>query len=902
MRVGESGSHSRFVQDLARRGDLFVDRMSSGTARALQSAGISRADLDRIAGDDRVIRGDEFGALFSLLEGRGTDRAGRTGDLGRAQQVYETLRAEVDGGRRGDEVAAGDTGRTGGTRSYGVGLRDEMTGRVDRRSSASGRPAVEYAPNELPNVRPDGELPEEPNWFIAFLECLFQWIPGVTTHEQRLEAFGRELADEHGSDIQAFQQAYEAERATGPRDAMGRTGGDFRGALVRHLADRFEQSARARGQSFSREDAVRSAETVVRATIARLEEIGEAAADRSGELPGVTDASTRSAQQLAVDYFPAQETADDLGGEWGARLDRAMTAPPASHPYVQLNPDHAEQVSNVVRSQNVESVAYLMALERSGQLEHVPGDAIDGLLAAQHAGLIDGAAVRETVNALQGMPADQRSATLDAIRGVPEDRRGAAWATLGREHFALRSSSAEVRAGARARVALAAEQLEGLDAASASEALDRGTLGLIEDHARVEHRVRGRTVSTDVPVYFHPGIPEDRRDDYRAMVSEAYGMMPQPALAAMMAGEDGRGFNVQIAPEASVESGLAYQRRPSAESPLGGFFRTQDNMVRLNADELDRRVATSPTGRQDAVGYILHESSHYLDDLGDTAQERGFFVDTDARRSRERISGDGDLAPAYAHFQASRQRFEDIRDRIDNPSIRRWYTLGRRGADRTEQEDQLYDRMTRHYAALAGAVSGYGAEGGDEAVRSPGVNLAEWWAETSAHFLHPERRERLRSIDPVAHQAAARYFGLIEQGTPPEDAMREALRFSLSVHVSAEQGQHMLEAAGDDPLSDQTLEDLDAIAGAVEQHAEALDGWEPYRGNAGLRTMRRTEAEGGVREGRALLGRIDERLGQLDQSGTEHQRLSRIRARLDRALTRLADNAAALRQSSEERD
>lgn len=865
--------------------------MSSETARDLQSAGISRSDLERIAGDDRVIRGREFEELFSLLDGRGTDRAGRTGDIGRAEQVYQALRAEVDrSGRSGTSTGAGRRTSDPSSR-YGVGLRNELSGRVDRRSSPSGRPAVSYAANELPGIRPDEAPPEEPNWFVALLEFLFQWIPGVDTHEQRLEAFGRELADQHGSDIQAFQQAYAAQQAAGSRDAMGRVRGDPEAAMVDHLADRFQADARARGRTLSREDAVSTARTVVGAMTERLEENREAAAARAGELPGGGETESREARALAGDYFPARAAADERGGEWGARLDRAMAAPPETHPWLTANPDHQARVANVVRRENVQTVAYLMALEESGQLENVPPEAVDGLLAAQQAGLIDGAAVRETVNALEAMPADERAETLAAINGVPEDRRQAAWATLGREHFALRSSDASVREGARARVALAAEQLEGMDAAGARQALDRGTLGLIEDRARVEHRVRGRTVTTEVPVYFHPGVPESRRDDYRSMVSEAYGMMPRPALQAMLAGEGGRDFNVQILPEASVESGLAYQRRPSADSPLGGFFRTEDNMVRLNADELDRRASASPEGRQDAVGYVLHESSHYLDDLGDTEQTRGFFVDTNVRRSRDRIGADGDLAAAWAHFSAARSRFRETRENIEDPNIRQWYVLGRRGADRTPEQDRLFDRMSRHYSALSGSVSSYGAEGGDESVRSPGVNLAEWFAETNAHYLHPERRERLRAVDPVGYQAAARYNELLQGGTPPHEAMREALRFSLSTETSAEQGQRMLDRAGEDPLSAETLDDLDGITDAFEQHAEALDGWEPYDGNEGLRTMRRDEALGGVREGRALLQKLDERLDRLDAGSAEHRRLSATRARLDRAVTRLEETA-----------
>jgi hypothetical protein len=883
-----AADYRSYVRDLSERGGVRVDQLSSDTLRELETAGIHRTDLRRIAGEDGVIRGSEFDQVFALLDGRGTDRAGRSSDIQRADRVYRSLRSEVERASARDPALAPPRDPA----ISGTGLRAEM-GRIDRRGSG-GRPAITYAANDLPDLRHDRAAPERPCWFVRMLEFLFQWLPGVNTHEQRLQQYGRDLADRHGSDIQAYREAYRRRAEAGPRDIMGRVDTDPTEAMTEHLADRFQDEARARGRPISRDEALSSARTVVTAMNARLEENRTRNAGRVGDLPGgLTDTAGPEAARLADAYFPAWATANDLGGRWGARLDAAMLAPPADHPVITSNPDRRDRAANATRLENVRSVSYLMAMERSGQLEHVPPDAIDGLLAAQRAGLIDGESVAEAANALEHMPATERDRTLAAIRAVPEDRRFAAWATLGREHLALRASSETVRAGGIARVNLAAEQLGRMTPAQARDGLDQGTLGLVADRARVTHRVGGRNVTTDVPVYFHPSIPEARREGYRAMVAEAYGRIPKPGLDAMLRGEGGRPFNVQILPESAVESGLGFQRRPDPDAPLGGFFRTRDNIVRLNADEMDRRTGAGAEGRRDAVGYILHESSHYLDDLGDTDQDRGYFIDHDNMRSHTRTGADGDLEPAWAHFEASRARYREISENLDDPAIRAWYTLGRR-SDRTADQDRTLDRLNRHYAALSGNVSAYGAHGGDDSVTNRGVNLAEWWAETNASYLDPSRRDRLRSIDPVGYQAARHYNEMLEAGVAPNEAMPRALRFALSTEVSARQGTRILDRAGTSPMTDQNFRDIEGITEAFERHGAALDGWRPYDGNAGLKTMRRNEALAGVREGRAMIAEMDERLGTLTAGSPEHRRLTALRARLDRAVTTLETRANAL--------
>jgi hypothetical protein len=407
----------------------------------------------------------------------------------------------------------------------------------------------------------------------------------------------------------------------------------------------------------------------------------------------------------------------------------------------------------------------------------------------------------------------------------------------------------------------------------------------------VRHRVGGRDVTTDVPVFFHPGVPENRREHYKAMIAEAYGRIPRPALQAMLRGEAGRPFNLQVLPEGSMYAGQPAQLRPSRESPLGGFFRANDNMIRLNMHELDR-AESSPGGRDDALNTILHESSHYLDDLGDASQDQGFFIDHDVRRSTARTEGDGDLAPAWSHFSRMKARRADLIGDMEKPLAREYYRLGRLGDRRTPQENERFHRLERHFAALSGTVSHYGAHGGDDNVRSPGINLGEWFAETNANFLNPARRDHLRSVDPVAHEMARVYNELLERGVPPQDALRQAARFSLSTEVAAQQGTRMLQGNGA-PTADQ-LRELGGITEAFEMHARALDGWQPYRNDPGLIAMRKAEAQAGVREGRAMLAQMDAKLSAMDPTSTAHRNLSAMRARMQRAVDQLETRANAL--------
>src|SRR5262245_38164114 len=125
-----------------------------------------------------------------------------------------------------------------------------------------------------------------------------------------------------------------------------------------------------------------------------------------------------------------------------------MKDPPAQHPLAgKTNP----AVLAEIKKENVQLVAYLMALDQSGGLENVPPQAIDDLLAAQRAGKLDREQVAETLNALQDMKPKTANALLKAIDAVPASQKQMAWVVLAREHYGLRSNDAAQRDGAIAR-------------------------------------------------------------------------------------------------------------------------------------------------------------------------------------------------------------------------------------------------------------------------------------------------------------------------------------------------------------------------------------------------------------------------------------------------------------------
>ncbi|MCK6546099.1 hypothetical protein L6R52_09540 [Myxococcota bacterium] len=907
----------RFVDTLSHRGGhLDVRYMSPQLRQAFADAGVDERALDRIAGSDHVIRGAEFSQLFDALSTSGARSAdgprARSADLGRSERLFSLLSREVDEHRAPTAPAAERA--LDATPTRGVGLRRSMGnerragddththththgGDDVHRSAGGARLGITYAAPLVPEARMTETPPERPNLFIRILEALFGWLPFVSTDSERLQDHGRQLADRYESDIVAFREGYIAERSRETRSnglppSRPELEAEARGVMVDQLA------ARMTAQGVPADVARERAGVAVDAMLARVDANREANGARAASLgiPAPTSAEARGAAQLAV---PAMRTAESLGGRWPERMREAMAVPADSHPLVaaQTTPEMRERAKAYVIGENVRSVSYLMALERSGQL-HLPPTAIDGLLNAERNYLVGPQAVAGAASALSRMPEADRTAMIREVEALPPEKQVYAWAALAREHVALGSSSPAEVTGARARIHNATVQLQSMTTAQAETALRRGTLGL--EGPRMVHLEYPGGRSLDVPMYFHPSLTQAQRDQQYELVREAYGHVPYSVMRHVIASEGGEDFNLQALPNGSLHSGTMEPELPQGLNDTGAFYKTNDNQIRLNVSVFEDIMRNDPAGgRARVVGMILHETVHDLDDLGDADQNLGFFIsaNVDGPRDRARTTGDGDLAPAWAHYAAIHNRFEErSQDVAGSRDAYRYYSLGR-NEHRTPAEELEYAQLGLRIASRSGAMTPYAASSG---VAHRGGQLGEWWAETYSAYLNPATRERLRQTDPVAHRAAERYTQLMESGVPPTEALRTALRFSLSSEVAAEQGQHILERAPrTGAMTDAQLHDLEEIGVGFREHARALDGWTPYGNDAGLKSMRRSEAEGAVTEGRRLIEAIDARRAQLARNGqaggAEDQRLAALKTSLEASITDLEAHVRRLR-------
>jgi hypothetical protein len=86
---------NQFIRDLGQQGIDVRSDHPSVAAQSLRDAGVSQADLDRIAGPDHVIRGEaEYGQLYDRLQQIQAEaaRRGPQGNFDRAQRVYDQLK------------------------------------------------------------------------------------------------------------------------------------------------------------------------------------------------------------------------------------------------------------------------------------------------------------------------------------------------------------------------------------------------------------------------------------------------------------------------------------------------------------------------------------------------------------------------------------------------------------------------------------------------------------------------------------------------------------------------------------------------------------------------------------------------------------------------------------------
>lgn len=136
----------RFEESFQNR-RVHIDQLPRDVVRSLESHGVDRAALSRIAGDDHVISGAEFNALYEALATRTED--GRRVDIQVSEELFTqlTARAERSGEPRADEPPpAVQTRRTGiggrasarpGDQNPGAGA-NEASGGQNPASGANG--------------------------------------------------------------------------------------------------------------------------------------------------------------------------------------------------------------------------------------------------------------------------------------------------------------------------------------------------------------------------------------------------------------------------------------------------------------------------------------------------------------------------------------------------------------------------------------------------------------------------------------------------------------------------------------------------------------------------------------------------------------------------------------------
>jgi hypothetical protein len=874
-------------------GAINLRAMPTELSAAFESAGISRSELLRIAGPDSVIRGSELKNLLSRVDEVG--RSGKTADLSRAANLHRMIDRQLSSGT--DEPAAIERRPATGLRAGrpldrgaldldGATLNDRAGGAKKTNDVGPYRaPAmVELADKEA--------APERANAFIRFLEFVFGWLPGVGSDDARLKDFGKKLADRHGSDLIAAEAAWKRQDSMRPRNAAGvaEGGAGFRDAMISQVASRMQNE-----QGLDADVAKERAATVVDAMMERHGQNMEADGARVSEVK-MRDPKAAWAPSLASVALPVERSAKSMGAAWEQRYNNAMTAVPDDFAGMQhLAPGDKPRRKDEITMDRLQTLSMVMAMERSGQISNVPADAVDQLLALHQSGTINSEAVASTLSELQRMPAAERNALMKSINEVPKENRHLAYAVLAREHFGVSSNNKSEREGAMKTVANAAAQLKTMSNADAEAAFRRGTLGLEgPEKLQINYNKGGKKDSVEVPVYFHPGVSEKDREKYRELLRESYSNVPPALMRRMLEGEGGEPFAVQILPQGSIETDEMGQARPDSEAPEGGHYRPEHNHLRLNATELDRIMSEGKEGRAQAIGIVLHETAHGFDDISDASQNDGMYLtrSADINAAKPRVNGAGDLAPAYEHFSRMRSRFQDLKNNMndrDGAALRLFNGSTREG------DKERYDKARNNLAGRSGAVSEYGALGGDEAPkRNPRLQVAEWWAETYSNYLNPATRDRLKASDPVAFAAAEKYTQLIDAGVSPPEARTQALRYSLSTEVSAQQGTTMLAGAKGKPLADAQLKDLESIGDAFDRHQQALKDWKPFGNDSGLKKMRGEEAKGGADEGRKLLTAIEDRLSTAQPGSAEHKRLSALKTKLEASVEALDKRADAL--------
>lgn len=667
----------------------------------------------------------------------------------------------------------------------------------------------------LPTPPDVGPLPERPGWLRRLFESMFGWIRGVGTDEKKLQEYGRQIAEKHGSDLLALRVGLLEQ--TGVRfDELNDKAIQL---ITDELATRMQDQAKALGKELPRDVAVKRAAIVADAIYTHRKVVMQRDADNRLALPVTEERDNKAGAYLAASYFEAERTAKKAGPEWVDRLDRMMTASfPPTAPGAKPLDDEAKLAW---REQAVHLVSYFMALDRTGDLNGISASTVDGMIDAFNAGYSGKGATAAGVSALAALPDADRARVTAAIDAVPEDRRPIVAALIAREWIGLGAKSPATREASITRIENAARQAKTLTPEQTKKELQLGRLGL----ERTDLSINGNIV----PVYSHPSIDAKEKQNYLNIVRDAYAALPPEVLKSLITGKGGGAgvFGVHLhTPESMVSYDVAPKK--SNLRTADGVF--QNGQLRLDVTRMDQEL-------------ILHESGHYVDDIGNSKATASFFDDP-AIASEKRTGPGGDLEGLQQHVEKVRERFGELISDTKEPRAGKYASL--LGKTRKKSEEKEFREMDQYFAGRAGAVSWYAARGDGGETRTETQRLAEWWAEVFAAGMSsdPKERDYLRAVDPVASAAIGVYAKEMQSGKTTEEAMRAAVSV-ISAGKEAELA-----------VTDKNYSRSAAITAGFRAQAAALDGWKPFMNDAGLKAQVKAEGAAALKSGEQLAQKL----------------------------------------------
>lgn len=667
----------------------------------------------------------------------------------------------------------------------------------------------------VPQLPDAGPLPERPGWLRRLFEAMFGWIRGAGTDTKELQAYGHRIAEKHGADLLAMR--------IGLLEQSGLRSDELRDEAKRlitdELATRMQDQAKALGKDLPRDIAMKRAAIVAAAIYERRDEVRQRDGDNRLALPVVEEHDNEAGALLAASYFETLRGANKAGPEWVARLDRVISSefPPTAPGAKPLS----DEQKLTWREQAVHIVSYFMALERTGDLDGVPPSTVDGMIDAYNAGYAGKGAMAGGISALVSLSEADRARVTSAIESVPADRRPMVAALIAREWLGLSSKNPAAREASIIRIENAAQQANTLNAGAVKRELELGRLGF----ERTDLSING----TIVPVYSHPSIDAKTKSNDLDAVRQAYAALPSEVLKALVAGEGENAgqFGVHLN---TPESMATYEYNPKKSNlrTADGVF--QNGQLRLDVTRMDAEL-------------ILHESGHFVDDLGNPKTNISFFDDP-AIDAEKRVGPGGDLEGLQKHVEKVRGRFAELVADVKDPRAGKYASL--MGKNRKKSEEVEFRDLDRQFAGRAGAVSWYAARGDGGELRTETQRLAEWWAEVFAAGMSPDpkQREYLRAVDPVASAAVGVYAQEMQSGKSTQEAMRAAISV-LSAGTEAER------AAANKDFS-QTA----AITAGFRAQATALDDWKVFLGDAALKAQVKAEATAALKSGEKLAAEL----------------------------------------------